>query len=868
MKVVSLSSLMVELLIVVSATVSNSATPIISGLSKYSAAPGESVIIYGSGFGNTAGYVVLSGLRVTASAWSATRITFAVPMDGCSGRLCVRETGGGISNNVWFGVKRTLPAGQIEPANLRLADTGLLGAAFLIETDGSYFYGISGFETLNTFRIRAGAQPELRSRMYLPQRVGDLRLNNGYLFCSGDHGLSVFRCSDLQTRAADPVAAVYVGPCMAVDVREKTGTPFTGTLVALCEYLPRGGTNLLCVDFYRFSNGELIRLGTYSRPGVADERQQAIVIDPLNPKVYVSGAKSLLGKDKYILELDVTNPSSPTLHFRQETGSVLVCDMDARGSRLWAGLSLTGTPLFQAYELQPAPGHLTTGPTVLGFLGIGRVTRVRVVDDHVTVGSAWWGARPDVFVLETFGYGTAVAASANSLDWAFDVSGFAEGSGRGKILVADEWGGFITYSYQRPSGYTITHTTDYQWGVAGAMTEGIYLTADRMYVAGRGAGVWSADRFNLGNAAQWRYVPWEWGQAAPQPHPISALGTRRDPARRTLIAALGHNKAMAWGEKIYGLLYQETDTSIVLLASSEEIDPPGAGSQGVSVLWPEPDLVYMITGTEGFRAFVVNPDAPSIRLHKGCLTQGFGANIFSESNIAICMGGCTVGEQYKIVIGSQPGLLVSSPTLHVFNVTYPQGVPDRTNPDRPIVVTRESALACTDFNPIKHLDVRPSGLVAAATPQGVILFHLSWIPALNALTNTQAWNKILIPTTAYQPWWHSSWINSFHDVAFGDDRTLYVVKTPEGVWQLTVALNPGAYTHTCKAEGYYPGVECGMNYTVMMQGWGNPDIVTLHHPYGLASDSDGTVYVTGWSGKVQRLVPGSAAARESWANYY
>ncbi|MCX8035715.1 MAG: IPT/TIG domain-containing protein [Candidatus Sumerlaeia bacterium] len=850
------------------ATVVMAAAPSITGLSTHSAAPGESVTIYGSNFGHTGGYVVLSGLRVTATAWSATQITFVVPTDGCSGRLAVRQSGGAISNSVWFVVKRTLPAGQIEPANLRLADTGLPGAAFLIETDGAYFYGISGFETLSTFRIRASGRPELRSRMYLPQRVGDLRLNNGYLFCSGDHGLSVFRCSDLQTRAADPVAAVYVGPCMALDVRDKTGSPFTGTLVALCEYLPRAGTNLLCVDFYRFSNGELIRLGTYSRPGVADERQQAIAIDPLNPKVYVSGAKSLLGSDKYILELDVTDPSSPTLHFRQETGSVLACDMDARGTRLWAGLSLTGTALFRAYELKPNPEHLTTGPTVVGSLQLGRVTRIRIVDDNVTVGGAWWGARPDVFVLETFGYGTAPAASANSLDWAFDVTGFAEGTARGKILVADEWGGFITYNYQRPSGYTLTHATDYQWAMAAAMTEGIYLTADRLYVAGRGAGVWSADRFNLANDAQWRFVPWQWGQATPQPHPISALRTRRDPVRGTLIAALGHNKAMAWGEKIYGLLYQETDTSIVLLAFSEEIDPPGAGSEGVSVLWPEPDLVYMITGTDGFRAFVVNPDAPSIRLHKDCLTQGFAANIFSASNIAICMGGCTVGGQYKILIGSQPALLVSSPTLHVFNATYPQGIPNRANPDRPIVITRESALACTDFNAISHLDVRPSGLVAAATQQGVILFHISWIPALNALTNTQAWNKILIPTGDYQPWWHSSYANSFHDVAFGDDRTLYVVKTPEGVWQLAVTLDWGNYTHTCKAAGYYPGFVGGINNTPMTQGWGNPDIVTLHHPYGLAADGDGTVYVTGWSGKVQRLVPPQTAARESWAVYY
>ena len=54
------------------------------------------------------------------------------------------------------------------------------------------------------------------------------------------------------------------------------------------------------------------------------------------------------------------------------------------------------------------------------------------------------------------------------------------------------------------------------------------------------------------------------------------------------------------------------------------------------------------------------------------------------------------------------------------------------------------------------------------------------------------------------------------------------------------------------ATAYYPGVSCGMNYARQLHGWANPDIPTLHHPYGVVAEGD-TAWVTGWSGKVQRL---------------
>jgi hypothetical protein len=89
-------------------------------------------------------------------------------------------------------------------------------------------------------------------------------------------------------------------------------------------------------------------------------------------------------------------------------------------------------------------------------------------------------------------------------------------------------------------------------------------------------------------------------------------------------------------------------------------------------------------------------------------------------------------------------------------------------------------------------------------------------------------------------------------VDFADDNTLYVVKATEGVWRLTFELDPTNHTHRCMATAYYPGVTCGMNYALMLHGWANPDIPTLHHPYGVVADGD-TAYITGWSGKVQRL---------------
>jgi hypothetical protein len=673
------------------------------------------------------------------------------------------------------------------------------------------------------------------------------------LFCAGDHGLIVYRCAELQAGAPRPVAAVAGASYLAVDVRPDPKLAVAGALVGLGEHLPRIGTDTLRVVFYQFAGEELTRLGTFTRAVGPNERQHALALDPLDRKAYVSGWESLGGTNKYILELNTASLANPVPNHREATGGTLACDLDARGTILWCGVSAGGTELFRTYTLRSGAEHLTAGRTISGRYSLGRVTRVRILDEQVTVGSAWYGERPDIFLLTTFGTNSTPVATHNSLDWAFDVTGCAQpaGTGAGRLLVADEWGGFLTFDYRTTPNFLLTHQPDYQWTVGAAMTEGLHLTSDRIYIAGRGAGPWSADRFDLAEPAQWKSVPFDWSQAEPQPHPISALCTRDEPQGR-LVAALGHDKAMNWGTKVLALLYRETATNLRLLAASEELDPPGLGSRGVSAVWPEPDLVFLTTGSDGFRALVVNPDAPTIQWHRDCRENGFDTNTFGTANLAECLKCWNDGTNRSLLVGSVPGLLVNAPTLHLYSVSYPDGVPDRHHPDATIKVSKTADLKCLAFKTVEHLDVRPSGLLALATSQGLAVLHLSWIPALNQMTDFQAWNKIRVPADAFAPWHDATWPPAVSDVSFADERNLYAVKAPYGVWRLAVELDPANYTHRSLATAFYPGVKCGMDYTTMLHGWANPDIVTLHHPYALLAAGD-TVYVTGWSGKVHRL---------------
>lgn len=817
------------------------------------------------------------GLRVEATFWSDTSITVVIPSEAASGFLYIRDANNLGSNTVDFTVSRQLESGFFEPANLWIADTGLSGAAFLVETDGDYLYGVTGFETLSTYKINDEMPYELCSRIYLPQRVSDIRLHNGYLFCVGDHGLYVFQCSKLHQGITEMTAALAGGHFMGVDVREKPEPPINGVLVTLCDYLPAGEPPELRVMLYTFQDEELLHVGTFSRlaRGIettetiavvssqqrsirSTERQHAIAIDPVHPKIYVSGFESLEGSNKYILELSIADPTQPILNHKEDTGSLLAFDMEARADILWVGIVNTGTELFRTYCLHPGSSPLVLDQIVTGAYGLGRTTRVKIIDDQRTVGSAWAGARPDVFLLSTFGSGSTPLASCSTIDWAFDVTGYPVVSEEidGKIIVADEWAGFCTYEY-KSNPNEIVHQSDYHWVPATAMTQNIHLTDTRVYIANRGAGVVSVDRSDLSDETKWKSVAWEWMLQDPQPYPVSGLAIREDPQQGVLIVGLGHEKAMNWGAKVYGILYKETAEDIVQLAMSEEVVPPGLFVRKEAVIWPEQDLVFMTTGSDGFRAYVVNPESPSIVLHQDCQSQGFGTDVFSTSNVACVMDYYYDGSILKLLIGSSPGLLVAAPSFHVFAVSFPQGVPDRNHPNRPISVVHESSLACTAWKTVDNLDVTGSGLVSLATTAGLALFRMSWISALNELPTSQAWAKILVPSQTYLPWWNPSWGAAISDVCFIDNQTLYCVKKPQqenagGLWALSFQVDDSAYSHTSTARGYYPGVQCGMDYSQLLQGWTNPDIVTLHHPYALVADENG-VFITGWSGKVQRI---------------
>ncbi len=835
------------------------AVPELTRASRRCAAPGDPVTLSGAGFGADTGRVVLAGLRVEPDAWSDAAITFTVPDDGASGALRVRLPDGTESGEIPFSMARALPAGQSAPVGLHIADMGLPGAAFLVETDGSHLYGVSGFETLVVYELRDTGPHAFLGRFHLHQRVADLRVHDGHLFCVGDHGLTVYRCGDLRQGVLSAVAAVAGGSCQSVDIKADPMGEIEGAVAAVVEHAPRWGTNNLRVVFYQFDDGELARLGTFSREALAEERQFAVALDPLNRKAYVSGWTQLTGTNRYLLELSTTNLAQPRLHHREETAGALAADMEAVGAVLWAGLQTGGTERFRAYELRPGNDHLVSNRSVRGTFSFGRLSRVKIIDDQVTAGCSWFGGRPDVFVFDTHGTGTTPRASRNSLDWAFDVSGCAwpAGADTGRVFVADEWGGFLTYDYGPPPGRALTNRADYQWIVSAAMTENLHLAGDRIYVAGRGGGPWSADRFSLSDLSQWRSVDFDWSLAEPQPHPVSAVATRDDPSLGRLIFALGHEKAMSWGQKTIGLLYRETESNITWLAQSEEIEPPfllpGLWSSGLGVVWPETDLVYMATGSDGFRAYLVDPRVPAVLLHPDCVAEGFDTNTFGIGNEALCIAHVVRGGVRNLLIGSRPGLLVAKPTFSVYELDYPDGVPDRDHTNAAIQAALTSSLNGLRYKSVNYLDVRGTGLVAVATSQGAAVFDLDWIPALNGLLDFQAWNLIRVDTNSLRPWWSPGWTAGIDDVRFGGDGVLYAVKAPYGVFRIEFTIDPANRTHVSRATAFYPGVECGMDYNRMLHGWSHPDIATLHHPYALAADGD-TLYVTGWNGKVYELV--------------
>jgi hypothetical protein len=198
-----------------------------------------------------------------------------------------------------------------------------------------------------------------------------------------------------------------------------------------------------------------VPLGAFSRTVGSDERYHAVGLDPLNRKAYVSCWERLLGANRYLLEVDTSDLARPTLHHREDTGNALISHMDTARDVLWTGVVDKGSELFRAYTLRPGTAPLQPTRSIRSGMGLSRVGRVKVLDDDITAGCTWFGSRPDLFLFSTFGTETAPVATHNTVDWAFDVTGHAGGvnNGDGRVIVADEWGGFLTLDYRlQPAG--------------------------------------------------------------------------------------------------------------------------------------------------------------------------------------------------------------------------------------------------------------------------------------------------------------------------------------------------------------------------------------------------------------------------------
>jgi len=141
------------------------AQPQLESVAPASAPPGSLITLIGRGFGTIPGTVVISGRRLGALSWRDSQVTLRVPEDAASGWISLRTAGGQRAGLLEFAVNRALPVGQLAPYGLRFADTGLVGSAYLVETDGLGLYAVSGFETLVTYELRA-TQPHVeRSRI-------------------------------------------------------------------------------------------------------------------------------------------------------------------------------------------------------------------------------------------------------------------------------------------------------------------------------------------------------------------------------------------------------------------------------------------------------------------------------------------------------------------------------------------------------------------------------------------------------------------------------------------------------------------------------------------------------------------------------
>jgi len=455
----------------------------IKTLSTTSAYSNDTVVIHGWGFGSVKGTVVLSGLNIAPDSWSEKKISFTVPADGYSGPLYIRDDSFKKSNKTAFTVLRKLPDEQYEPYNAELVDTGLLGPAFLVETDGDYLYCLSGFETLSTYRIVEQGPHEFCGRIYLPQRVGELKVLDGYLYCAGDHGLYIYNCKDLHSGYSNWIAAVGDGAYFSVYVKNVGGNPVPGFLVALCEHRPKIGSDKLRISLYQFQSEELLKLGVVARTVGPDERQVSIAIDPLNPKIYVSGTNDFWASGAYLLEFDISDPYNPMLNHNKFLGDYLIYDMDAKNDILWTSATFPQNDSFRAYKLFSGPNFLKQE---FALATKTSTNRLKIMSDNVMVGSAWFGSDPNLFIWNTFNPISFPAPAVNTIDWAFDVTGIAKPFGNydGRLFVADEWSGFLTYYFKEAPVLSIHHANDYHQVPSSAKSEGLYIKDNRIYVVG------------------------------------------------------------------------------------------------------------------------------------------------------------------------------------------------------------------------------------------------------------------------------------------------------------------------------------------------------------------------------------------------
>jgi len=887
-------------------------------VSPEGATPGERATIRGSGFGETPGAesaVVLSGLRIEADSWGEEQIDFTVPEDGVTGPLYVRISDVDTSDSAHFRVLRSV--GTMEPSGLKLADTGLQGAGTLVEADGAFLYSVTGLDTLTTYDIRQfppldtgnyEVDYHVQSRVYFPQRLADLKVYEGHLYCVGDFGLRIYRCQDLQADESPlATASVAGGAYYSADARWK-GEPINGLLVALSEYRPQTGSDLLRVPLYRFlpDKGELEPLGEYSRvecegsPNCSQERQFDVAIDPDHPKIYLGASRQIwyellprgtlyefgIGAD---LELDIT-------HTQEFGPDRLPWNLEADHSRLWVGFCSTASldnARFMAYEAWSDPGFSSV-KTIHTNSAIPTIARLNIIDEGAIAvidgndGHMWdIPAFPfNVGILDTVepceGDDCFLTAddpdTGKSADWALDVGGAPdppESEYDGTLFVSDEWAGVLLFPYRKnpltffefpgapmdpgtgdPTQYKFMHDHHIP---TGCWAGRIHISEDRAYVAARGGGPWSVARADVSDAAQWKWVRWNWSPDStdkPQPNPASSLCTRQYPEGNYIVTR-SHSKAFGWGGDIKVILYKETEYGIEKLAESAKINPsPNTGAS--DTIWPEQDLVYVTTATEGVHALVVDPgdrpppgDLPESAPRDPGIT--IHSNVIAAGGItrAVCMRWHDPGSELLVGFDLGGG-------FYRYDVDYPGDIenpgmpPDRDHPDLPIEISGDTALACLQGKDAVELDITEAGIIAVSTNDGLAIFS---IDAFDEEPQPE-WPQIKVDTSTWSHAWGpgpSVGDGGFGDVSFDRELPEYLYVLNNGLWCLRI--DPEQLNDPY-VVGYYPATD-GFNASkdyggVGLKAWGDPDLFTLHQPSSVRADGD-TIFVTGWAGKVQKL---------------